>query len=226
MASPPPLDDPPHGADNALLSIPFDEVLQKYDKAIAGFENSLREAQQKRAAVASLRDETHALHAGLRTAQEDARKLGLLRPPPPPADSHLWVVPDEEEAAGSDHRTQERGAESPRTSTRTQDDAPGHSAGEPASAAPVASDNAPPEEVIVRGARMKEILNVVGSRPGDTWVSSEIADLLGIDRSNRSGRRALRANLHALAERGTLERISIDGDSRVHYKPRMNWRFI
>lgn len=73
---------------------------------------------------------------------------------------------------------------------------------------------------------MKEILNVVDSRPGDTWVSSDVADLLGIDRSNRSARHALRANLHALADRGALERITVDGDSRVHYWARMNWRFV
>ncbi|MGX1853068.1 hypothetical protein [Streptomyces sp. NPDC055299] len=211
--------------DNALLSIPFDVVLQQYDKAIAGFESSLREVQQKRAAVAALRDETHALHAGLRSAQEHARNLGLLQPPSPPADSHLWVVPDEEDAASSDHGIHESKGESAPASPYASHDAPGRAASEPESTSSAPANDAP-DEVIVRGARMKEILNVVGSRPGDTWVSSEIADLLGIDRSNRSGRRALRANLHALAERGTLERISVDGDSRVHYKARMNWRFI
>ncbi|MCZ1018933.1 hypothetical protein [Streptomyces noursei] len=200
-------------------------MLQQYDKAIAGFESSLREAQQKRAAVAALRDETHALDAGLRSAQEHARNLGLLQPSPPPVDGHLWVVPDGEDAASSDHEIHESRGESTPASPYASHDVPDHAANEPESAPPAPVNDAP-AEVIVRGARMKEILNVVGSRPGDTWVSSEIADLLGIDRSNRSGRRALRANLHALAERGTLERISIDGDSRVHYKARMNWRFI
>ncbi|MFE7606998.1 hypothetical protein [Streptomyces celluloflavus] len=226
MASPSPLGDPPHGVDNALLTIPFDKVLQQYDKVIADFESYLREVQGKRAAVAALRDETHALHAGLRSAREHARGLGLLPPPPPPVDDRLWVVPDEEEAAGSGCGIQEGQGGSVPASPRTPDDAPGLVASEPGSTPPAPEGDAPPDEVIVRGARMKEILSVVGSRPGDTWVSSEIADLLGVDRSDSAGRRALRANLHALAKRGTLEQISVDGDSRVHYKARLNWRFV
>lgn len=148
---------------DTLLAIPFEEVLKEYENLIAELEIPLREAQRKRAAVAALRDETQALRAGLHSAHEDARELGLLSHQPPPADradSHLWVVPNEEEAAGSGHDPEDSESQGTRESTGTSDDAPGGKAAEPMAAAPSAAKGAPsgeasaevpPNEVIVRG---------------------------------------------------------------------------
>jgi hypothetical protein len=198
-----------------IFSIPFGEAIRGYDELIEELEASLREAQEKREAVISLRDESHSLFAALRTTQQRAHELGLVRSSPGSA-AHLRAVPEEEEHSPT--------TDTQASSTDRADDLASTSA-EPAAPSP-SPDGTVPDVVVVRGARMKEILSVVGSRPDEEWTSSDVAELLGVSRSDRSGRRALRANLHALTERGALERITVEGDSRAYYKGRMNWRYV
>ncbi|MFJ5305195.1 hypothetical protein [Streptomyces sp. NPDC088350] len=217
MAHPPTFDEKASIFINEteLLHAPFDKVLRRYDELAEGLETFLHEVQQKRAAIASLRDESHTLFPALRAMQQRARELGLLQTSTDPA-AHLWVASDEE-VAPQPLDTQ--------TPLADPADDPAPTARE--SAAPASpADSAVPEVVVVRGARMKEILTAVGSRPDVEWGSGDVAELLGISRSDRSGRRALRANLHALTERGALERITVEGDSRTYYKARMNWSFV
>ncbi|MFF3373510.1 hypothetical protein ACFYXF_11240 [Streptomyces sp. NPDC002680] len=179
-------------------------------------EKKLSEAREMQAELDAMDEATESALSILLHQYNRAVDLGLMESAPGAA-THLWVVPGDDEdeggpAPGTPPQTlSAAGAPGPEGPTATAADTP-------------APDTPVSKEVVVRGRRMQEILTVVGSRPDANWLSSDVADLLGVAKEDRSGRRAVRSNLRSLVDRGALERVT--SDSGTYYRARMNWRFI
>ncbi|MFE2282594.1 hypothetical protein ACFXDJ_00135 [Streptomyces sp. NPDC059443] len=209
----------PHDITDEMDSVAarFDAEIQKSDEKIAVIEESLHGEHERRTQLIEARDDAltvardavsvrHRAGELLKADTDlDAASTARLRvvpdeaPPSPPPSAH------EDDRGGTDQTT-----------------------GTPAQAAHF-SDQAmeePPNEVLVRGARMKEILTAVATRPDLDWGTADIAAVLDVTEDDPAGRRALRENLRNLAMRGVLERVTVEGDFHTYYRPRMNWRFV
>ncbi|MEV6401312.1 hypothetical protein AB0M39_42180, partial [Streptomyces sp. NPDC051907] len=168
---------------------------QKCDRTVSGLEKALSEAREMQAEIAAMDDTTQSALATLRCQYDRAVDLGLMESAPD-AVTHLWVVPgddkdEDEPAPGSpaDAASATAASSTPEAPAAVATDSP-------------VLDARLSEEVVVRGRRMQEILTVVGSRPDTDWASGDVADLLGVAKGDRSGRRALRSNLRSLVDRG------------------------
>jgi len=63
---------------------------------------------------------------------------------------------------------------------------------------------------------MKELLDLLYSRPGAEWTSMDVAALRG--EGDRLGRKRLRNTLRDAVAKGFLERISHPGERTVRYR--------
>lgn len=183
------------------LSAPFDQLRWEYDAYIGWLEMLLEKAKEQRLSLDQMEEARGSLSRLTRTVVRNGEGFELQLPSQQ-LQQDLWIESDEED-------------QSPGVPCATGGAVPLNTA----------ADIAAPEEVVVRGPRMKEILTAMGARPHDAWAASEVAEALGVSRSDRTERRALRVNLDHLAKRGALERVKIEGDHHVYYRPRMNWRF-
>ncbi|WP_282701163.1 hypothetical protein [Streptomyces sp. CC219B] len=191
----------------------------EYSEIAANLRASLKETEDRIGEITSVRDEARAAISQAASVREQAERLQLFGPTP--EGTHLRVVPD-------------RGT----TPAPTGDaEAPlGQPASDttPESSAPVATPTqntdratqSPPDEVIIRGPRLRQILDVMSSKPGINWNSEDIAAVLGLSKGDAAGRHSLRQSLRALAERGALERVTVTGDWHTYYRPLMNWKFV
>ncbi|MBT2446354.1 MULTISPECIES: hypothetical protein [unclassified Streptomyces] len=202
---------PSEAADEMeLLVVQCDAAIRKYTEVIASLEESLNAARDRYARLVEARDEAQTVAVNARSVLHRASALFKTEPGFDAASARLRVVPDEPSSG-----TPPSAGEADEPST------PEHGAD---SSAPAAEE--PPVEVLVRGARMKEILTAIGARPDLSWGTADVAAVLGVTEENAAGRRALRENLRNLAMRGALERVAVEGDFHTYYRPRMNWRFV
>ncbi|MCH0538736.1 hypothetical protein I3F58_04010 [Streptomyces sp. MUM 203J] len=207
----------------------FDAALKECDAGIDEAEQSLRLLRERRMRLASGREEVWAAvttarsalktahetfgprqdGSGASTAGQPGPQLKIVPPDPPPhaASPHTDPSEPERDAAPGPHPPPQEATPADDTGLPSdmQDDAPA--------------------EVIVRGARMKQILTVMAQRPDTNWGTGDVAELLGVSESDGAARRALRENLRNLARRGALERVTVEGDFHTYYRPLMNWRF-
>ncbi|MEU7026540.1 hypothetical protein AB0A60_07560 [Streptomyces sp. NPDC046275] len=219
-------DDPPETPEEAILK--YDVALADCDTDIFNLEQLLLKKREHRIRLASGREEACAAVACKESALKTAREL--LAPqqdaahPPPPAQSgrQLTIVPTDAQPSSATPPTDPPAPEGG-TATDSHISPDGPDSGPTGSPLDVGSEL--PDEVIVRGARMKQILTVMAQRPDADWGTGDVAALLGVSESDIAARRALRENLRNLARRGVLERVTVEGDFHTYYRPRMNWRF-
>lgn len=218
-------DDAPDTLEEAVRK--YDAALGECDTAIAGLEQSLLQQRERRMRLLSGREEACTALTCTQSALKIAREMFAPRQsttssPPALSARSLSIVPADTQPSG--------------TTPSAEPSAPegGSSAGphlppdEPGSGSTGSQPDAGrelPDEVIVRGSRMKQILTVMAQRPDTDWGTGDVATLLGITEGDIAARRALRENLRNLARRGALERVTVEGDFHTYYRPRMNWRF-
>ncbi|MGW6390589.1 hypothetical protein ACWFR1_08785 [Streptomyces sp. NPDC055103] len=205
----------------------FDAALKECDTRIDELEQSLRLAKERRMRLSLGREEVWAAVTSRRSALKTAREV--FAPQESTADAPTAAQ------QGPQLKIVLADASPPDARPSNEPPAPEHPAAPgphlpPRESTPV--DVAPstvaphdlPLEVVVRGARMKQILTVMAQRPDINWGTGDVANLLGVD-DDIAARRALRENLRNLARRGALERVTIEGDFHTYYRPRMNWKF-
>lgn len=212
-------------------------LLGEYSETAATLRASLKETEDRIAEITTVRDEAHAVLSQAASVRQQAERLQLFGPTP--RGSHLRVAPDETAPPPADDA--EAPFSEPAVGTMPPPaDNVGAPVGEPA--ADTASDSQPsadahapntdtgtrstPDVVVIRGPRLRQILDVMGSKPGINWNSEDLAVLLGMTKDDSAGRHSLRQSLRALAERGALERVKVAGDWHTYYRPLMNWKFI
>nr|WSX50862.1 hypothetical protein OG409_19065 [Streptomyces sp. NBC_00974] len=192
-----------------LLVDQCDVEIRKETEVATALEGSLHVSRERIALLVAARDEAQAVALKARSLLHRAGGLFQAEPGVDAASTRLRAVPDEPPSgpAPSVHEDGEPGA------------------GQVSDPIVPTAEEAP-REVLVRGARMKEILAAVGARPDLDWGTADIAAVLGVAEEDAAGRRAMRENLRNLAMRGALERVTVEGDFHTYYRPRMNWRFI
>lgn len=199
--------------------------LLQYDQTIPELEQQLGEMRKKREEVLALMTRNISALTDWHAVREGAEQLGLLESSTEP--TRLWVVPDEEPPPSRD-----KDGTAASTAVLQPEGAPEQdealvSAGGFASEAPsVATAPAQPDPVLVRGARRREILTLIGSKPHARWSVVAVGALLGIEKEDEAGLHCVREVLRKLAILGALERITIEGDIHAYYRPCGTWRFI
>jgi hypothetical protein len=193
-------------------------LLGEYSEIAANLRASLKETEDRIAEITTVRDEAHAAINQAASVREQAERLQLFSPTPEGA--HLRVVTSQTTPPPTG------GAEAP-----VKQPAADTTPDSPAAAAVPAQNTAAgrqftSDEVIIRGPRLRQILDVMGSKPSINWNSEDIAAILGLSKSDTAGRHSLRQSLRALAERGALERVTVAGDWHTYYRPLMNWKFV
>lgn len=200
-----------------FLAERLDKAIKECDEGIIVLEDSLLKKHERRTQLIEARDEAQTTARSARFVRNRAGELLEADTDlDEPSTTRLRVVPDETppNSPPCAHEDDCAGTCQP-TDTHAQ--------------GAYFSDQAteePPSEVLVRGARMKEILTALATRPDLDWGTADIAAILGVTEDDPAGRRALRENLRNLAMRGVLERVTVEGDFHTYYRPRMNWRFV
>ncbi|MFJ4011009.1 hypothetical protein [Streptomyces sp. NPDC090026] len=219
-------DGPPETAEEAVRK--YDVALGECDADIFNLEQLLLKKREHRVRLASGREEACAAVACQESALKTARELlapqqNAAHPPPAQPGRQLTIVPTDMQPPSA---TPPADPSAPEGDTSADSHVPPPD--EPGSGGTGSQPGAggEPPEVIVRGARMKQILTVMAQRPDADWGTGDVAALLGVSESDIAARRALRENLRNLARRGALERVTVAGDFHTYYRPRMNWRFV
>jgi hypothetical protein len=190
-----------------------EHVVRQYDSLIAASKatieglNATQRAEIERCeALIALRDEAQSLtgmQSRLWAMHEHARQYGICTPQSDPPVT-LRIVPSPEDGEPlMPHR------ESPASDEFVP---PQVDAGRPSS------------EITIRSQKQQQVLTVIASRPELLWGSEDIAKVLGTPK-NALARKSLRNCLRNLIMVGALERVTLEDDRHVYYRPRMNWKF-
>ncbi|MEV5784293.1 hypothetical protein AB0L42_25265 [Streptomyces sp. NPDC052287] len=199
---------PPAGSGDETENVvrQYDSLIAASKAAIERLNTTLREENEKCELLIAHREEAQSLvgmQSRLRAMHERARQYGIFTPQADPPVT-LRIVPSQQDR---EHPTPHR--ESP----VIDEDAPHQ-----------ARAGRPPAEITVRSQKQQQVLSVIASRPELLWGSEDIAKVLGIPKNARA-RKSLRNCLRNLLMIDALERVTLEDDRRVYYRPRMNWKF-
>ncbi len=183
--------------DMARLASQYETMVSGYDETLLGLKESVRQVTEERDRIAQRLDEVRTVFASLTEATARAEHLSAASLPQPR--TRLQAVPTQDTVA-RDH----------------------HEAGPPPSPTEQTPDGA--AGTVTASPRVKELLDLLYSRPGAEWTSMDVATLRG--EQDRLGRKRLRNTLRDAVAKGFLERISDQGDRTVRYRVASPRRYV
>lgn len=182
--------------DMARLASQYETMVSGYDETLLGLKESVRQVTEERARIAQRLDEVRTVFASLTEATARAEQLSAAGLPQ--QRTRLQAVPTQDTVTGDRHEA----GPPPSPTEQTADGAAG---------------------AVTASPRVKELLDLLYSRPGAEWTSMDVAALRG--EQDRLGRKRLRNTLRDAVAKGFLERISDQGRT-VRYRVASPRRYV